>query len=96
MHVSRWASGGTVSSEAADAVVSIDRVADAVHTGRRALHIARQSMLAGIGLSIAARRTQLAGGCGAVLRRSRLHSPCVQRPSAFLLSLLLAAVAFSR
>ena len=31
-----------------------DRVADAVHTGRRALFIARQSVLAGMGLSLAA------------------------------------------
>ena len=43
-----------------------------------------------MGLSIAAGRTQLAGGCGAVFRRSRLHSPRLQRPSAFHLSLLLA------
>ena len=93
MHVSRWASGGTVSCETADAVVTIDRVdrvADAVHTGRGALHIARQSALAGMRLRIAARRTKLGGGCGAVSRRSRLDSPRVPRPSAFLLSLLLA------
>ncbi len=32
----------------------IDRVADAIHAGRRALHIARQSVLAGMGLSLAA------------------------------------------
>jgi cation transport ATPase len=32
----------------------VDRVADAIHIGRRALHIARQSVLAGMGLSIAA------------------------------------------
>jgi cation transport ATPase len=32
----------------------IDRVADAVHIGRRALHIARESVLVGIGLSLAA------------------------------------------
>ena len=51
------AAGATVSSETADAVITVDRVdrvADAVHTGRRALHIARQSVLAGMGLSIAA------------------------------------------
>jgi heavy metal translocating P-type ATPase len=49
--------GATVSSETADAVITvdrIDRVADAVHTGRRSLHIARQSVLAGMGLSVAA------------------------------------------
>ena len=43
--------GATVSSETADAVITvdrIDRVADAVHTGRRSLHIARQSVLAGM------------------------------------------------
>lgn len=51
------AAGATVSSETADAVITvdrIDRVADAVHAGRRALQIARQSVLAGMGLSIAA------------------------------------------
>ena len=49
--------GATVSSETADAVITvdrIDRVADAVHTGRRALYIARQSVLAGMALSLAA------------------------------------------
>jgi heavy metal translocating P-type ATPase len=47
--------GATVSSEAADAVIvvdRIDRVVDAVAIGRRSLRIARQSVLAGIGLSI--------------------------------------------
>jgi P-type E1-E2 ATPase len=49
--------GATVSSETADAVITvdrIDRVADALHTGRRALFIARQSILVGMGLSILA------------------------------------------
>ncbi|HKH79414.1 MAG TPA: heavy metal translocating P-type ATPase [Solirubrobacteraceae bacterium] len=49
--------GATVSSETADAVITVDRVdrvADALHIGRRALHIARQSVLAGMGLSLAA------------------------------------------
>ena len=49
--------GATVSSETADAVITvdrIDRVADAIHAGRRSLHIARQSVLAGMGLSLAA------------------------------------------
>lgn len=32
----------------------IDRVADAMHIGRRSLFIARQSVLTGMGLSIAA------------------------------------------
>ncbi len=51
------AAGATVSSETADAVIAVDRVdrvADAIHAGRRALHIARQSVLAGMGLSIVA------------------------------------------
>ena len=49
--------GATVSSETADAVIMvdrIDRVTDAIHTGRRALYIARQSVLAGMALSLAA------------------------------------------
>jgi heavy metal translocating P-type ATPase len=49
--------GATVSSETADAVIvvdRIDRVADAVRIGRRSLGIARQSVLVGIGLSLAA------------------------------------------
>jgi heavy metal translocating P-type ATPase len=55
--IAMGAAGVTVSSETADAVITvdrIDRVADAVHMGRRALHIARQSVLAGMGLSILA------------------------------------------
>jgi P-type E1-E2 ATPase len=51
------AAGATVSSETADAVVTvdrIDRVADAVHAGRRALTIARQSVLGGMALSVSA------------------------------------------
>jgi P-type E1-E2 ATPase len=51
------AAGATVSSETADAVVvgdRIDRVVDAVRIGRRSLSIARQSVLAGIGLSLVA------------------------------------------
>ena len=55
--IAMGAAGATVSSETADAVVTVDRVdrvADAIHTGRRALHIARQSVLAGMGLSLAA------------------------------------------
>ena len=49
--------GATVSSETADAVVlvdRIDRVVDAVRIGRRSLAIARQSVLVGMGLSLAA------------------------------------------
>ena len=55
--IAMGAAGATVSSETADAVITvdrIDRVADALHTGRRALYIARQSVLAGMGLSLAA------------------------------------------
>ena len=50
-------SGATVASEAADAVILVDRigrVADAVRIGRRSLRIARQSVLVGIGLSMVA------------------------------------------
>jgi len=55
--VAMGAAGATVSSETADAVIAVDRVdrvADAVHAGRRALHIARQSVIAGMSLSIIA------------------------------------------
>jgi heavy metal translocating P-type ATPase len=53
--IAMGAAGATVSSETADAVITVDRVdrvADAVHTGRRALRIARQSVLAGMGMSL--------------------------------------------
>jgi heavy metal translocating P-type ATPase len=49
--------GATVASETADAVIvvdRIDRVADAVSIGRRSLHIAVQSVLVGLGLSLVA------------------------------------------
>jgi heavy metal translocating P-type ATPase len=62
--IAMGAAGATVSSETADAVITvdrIDRVADAVHTGRRSLHIARQSVLAGMGLSLAAMAVAAAG-----------------------------------
>jgi heavy metal translocating P-type ATPase len=55
--IAMGAAGATISSETADAVITvdrIDRVADAVHAGRRAVAIARQSVLAGMGLSLAA------------------------------------------
>ena len=55
--IAMGAAGATVSSETADAVITVDRVdrvADAVHAGRRAVHIARQSVIAGMGLSLAA------------------------------------------
>jgi heavy metal translocating P-type ATPase len=62
--IAMGAAGATVSSETADAVITvdrIDRVADALHAGRRALFIARQSMLTGMGLSIAAMGVAAAG-----------------------------------
>ena len=62
--IAMGAAGATVSSETADAVITVDRVdrvADAVHTGRRALHIARQSVLTGMGLSLAAMGVAAAG-----------------------------------
>ena len=49
--------GATVSSETADAVVlvdRVDRVADAISFSRRALYIAHQSVLLGIGASLVA------------------------------------------
>ncbi|HEY7890854.1 MAG TPA: heavy metal translocating P-type ATPase [Solirubrobacteraceae bacterium] len=55
--VAMGAAGATVSSETADAVITVDRVdrvADALHIGRRALHIAHQSVLSGMGLSLLA------------------------------------------
>jgi P-type E1-E2 ATPase len=62
--IAMGAAGATVSSETADAVITvdrIDRVADAIHIGRRSLSIARQSVLAGMGLSIAAMFVAAAG-----------------------------------
>jgi heavy metal translocating P-type ATPase len=56
--------GATVSSETADAVIvvdRVDRVVDAVRIGRRSLSIARQSVLAGMGLSLAAMGFAAAG-----------------------------------
>jgi heavy metal translocating P-type ATPase len=55
--IAMGAGGATVAAETADAVVTvdrIDRVADAVHAGRRSVHIARQSVVAGMGLSLTA------------------------------------------
>ncbi|HSC91919.1 MAG TPA: heavy metal translocating P-type ATPase [Gaiellaceae bacterium] len=49
--------GATIASEAADAVIVVDRIdrlAEAVRIGRRSMKIARQSVLAGLGLSLAA------------------------------------------
>ena len=62
--VAMGAAGATVSSQTADAVIlvdRVDRVADAIRIGRRALFIARQSVLAGIGLSLAAMGVAAAG-----------------------------------
>ncbi len=62
--VAMGSAGATVSSETADAVVLVDRVdriADAVHISRRALHIARQSVLLGIGASLVAMAFAAAG-----------------------------------
>jgi heavy metal translocating P-type ATPase len=62
------AAGATVSSESADAVITVDRiarVADAVADGRRATRIARQSVVGGIGLS----------ACGMVLAAVGLLAP---------------------
>jgi P-type E1-E2 ATPase len=62
--IAMGAAGATVSSETADAVITvdrIDRVADALHIGRRSLRIAHESVLAGMGLSIAAMGVAAAG-----------------------------------
>jgi heavy metal translocating P-type ATPase len=56
--------GATVSSETADAVITvdrIDRVADAIAIGRRTVHIARQSVAGGIGLSVCGMALAAAG-----------------------------------
>jgi len=55
------AAGATVSSATADAVMTVDRVADTVHAGRPALYIARESVLTGMGLSMAAMAVAAAG-----------------------------------
>jgi len=55
--IAMGAAGATVSAETADAVITvdrIDRVADAVHAGRRSLYIAGQSVAAGMGMSLVA------------------------------------------
>jgi P-type E1-E2 ATPase len=75
--VAMAAGGATVSSEAADVVIAIDRldrVADAVEIGRRSLAIARQSVVAGMGLSIVAMAAAALGHippvAGAVLQEA--------------------------
>ncbi len=55
--VAMGAAGATVSAETADAVITVDRVdrvADAIHIGRRSMHIARESAIGGMGLSFVA------------------------------------------
>ncbi|HZD86908.1 MAG TPA: heavy metal translocating P-type ATPase [Gaiellaceae bacterium] len=62
--IAMGSAGATVSSETADAVIlvdRVDRVADAVRIGRRALFIARQSVLVGIALSLIAMAVAAAG-----------------------------------
>jgi len=58
------AAGATVSSETADAVITVDRVdrvALALAVGRRSLSVARQSVLVGMGSSILAMGFAAAG-----------------------------------
>ena len=55
--IAMGSTAATASSEAADAVIAVDRVdrvAEAIEIGRRSVHIARQSVLIGMGLSGAA------------------------------------------
>ena len=62
--IAMGAAGATVASETADVVITvdrIDRVVDAVATGRRSLMIARQSVIAGMSLSIVAMGFAAAG-----------------------------------
>jgi len=62
--IAMGAAGSTVSAETADAVITvdrIDRVADAVRIGRRTLRIARQSVVAGIAMSVGAMLVAAAG-----------------------------------
>ncbi len=56
--------GATISSETADAVITVDqadRIAIAVRIGRRSLRIARQSVVFGLGLSVGAMIVAAAG-----------------------------------
>ena len=62
--VAMGARGSTASSEAADAVLSVDRLSrlgDVATLARRARRIARQSVLAGMGMSVAAMGAAAAG-----------------------------------
>jgi heavy metal translocating P-type ATPase len=69
------ARGATASSEAADVVLTVDRVdalADAILIARRSRHIARQSVVVGMGLSLAAMGVAAVGylppAAGAILQ----------------------------
>lgn len=62
--IAMGASGATISSETADAVITVDRVdriVEAVSIGRRSVRIARQSVLAGMSLSLIAMGAAAAG-----------------------------------
>ncbi len=62
--IAMGSAGATVSSETADAVIlvdRVDRVADAIRISRRALSIARQSVLLGVGASLIAMAFAAAG-----------------------------------
>ena len=62
--VAMGVAGATAAAEAADAVIVVDRLgrlADAVRFSARALHIARQSVLVGMGLSLVAMAVAAAG-----------------------------------
>ena len=55
--IAMGSSAATASTETADAVIlvdRVDRVDDAIRIGRRSLSIAKQSVLAGMGLSLGA------------------------------------------
>jgi len=55
--IAMGSAGATVSSETADAVITVDRigrVADAILIGKRSFGIARQSVMVGMSLSIVA------------------------------------------
>jgi hypothetical protein len=54
----------TVATQTADAVIvsdRVDRIADAIRISRRSMHIARQSVIAGLGLSVLGMLLALAG-----------------------------------
>jgi P-type E1-E2 ATPase len=62
--IAMGAAGATVASETADAVIMSDRidgVVEAIQIGRRSLAIARESMIAGMGLSLVAMGFAAAG-----------------------------------